>query len=57
VSRKPAPVSSRLEDGISGRKIDADLRDELEYTLLSADIGVATTTVTLNRIRDRVERA
>jgi fused signal recognition particle receptor len=47
---------SALEDAISGRKIDADLLDELEYTLLSADIGVATTTEILDRIRDRVER-
>ena len=43
---------SRLEDVISGRKqIDADLLDELEYTLISADIGVATTNEILDRIR------
>ena len=33
---------SRIEDVVSGRKtIDADLLEELEYTLISADIGVA----------------
>ncbi len=48
---------SRIEDVISGRKqIDADLLDELEYTLISADIGVATTNEILDRIRERVDR-
>ena len=48
---------SRIEDVISGRKeIDADLLDELEYTLISADIGVTTTQEILDRIRERVDR-
>jgi fused signal recognition particle receptor len=48
---------SRLEDVISGRKeIDADLLEELEYTLISADIGVKTTEEILERIRERVDR-
>jgi fused signal recognition particle receptor len=48
---------SRIEDVISGRKqIDADLLEELEYTLISADIGVATTNEILERIRERVDR-
>lgn len=48
---------SRLEDVISGRKeIDADLLDELENTLISADIGVKTTEEILDRIRERVDR-
>lgn len=48
---------SRIEDVISGRKqIDADLLEELEYTLISADIGVATTQDILDRIRERVDR-
>jgi len=48
---------SRIEDVISGRKqIDADLLEELEYTLISADIGVTTTTEILDRIRERVDR-
>jgi fused signal recognition particle receptor len=46
-----------LEDAFQGKKeIDADLLDELEYTLVSADIGVRTTTEILDTIRDRVER-
>ena len=56
VQKTRAGLVSALEDAISGRKIDADLLEELEYTLLSADIGVATTTEILDRIRERVER-
>jgi fused signal recognition particle receptor len=48
---------SRIEEVVSGRKtIDADLLEELEYTLISADIGVTTTQEILDRIRERVER-
>jgi fused signal recognition particle receptor len=48
---------ARIEDVVSGRKvIDADLLDELEYTLISADIGVGTTNEILERIRERVDR-
>src|ERR1700735_3666239 len=48
---------SRIEDVISGKKeIDADLLDELEYTLISADIGIATTNDIIARIKDRAER-
>jgi fused signal recognition particle receptor len=47
----------RLEDAISGRKeIDADLLDELEYALITADIGVRTATEILDQIRMRVDR-
>jgi fused signal recognition particle receptor len=48
---------SRIEDVVSGRKaIDADLLEELESTLISADIGVSTTNEILERIRERVDR-
>jgi fused signal recognition particle receptor len=48
---------SRIEDVVGGRKaIDADLLEELEYTLISADIGVSTTNEILERIRERVDR-
>src|SRR4051812_14761247 len=57
VAKTRAGLVSRLEDTLAGRKeIDADLLDELEYTLISADIGVQTTTEILERIRQRVER-
>ena len=44
VAKTRAGLVTRLEDTLAGRKeIDADLLDELEYTLISADIGVQTT--------------
>src|ERR1700730_5524665 len=48
---------TRLEDALQGKKeIDADLLDELEYTLISADIGVSTVQEILDRIKDRADR-
>src|ERR1700719_197424 len=47
----------RLEDAIAGRKeIDAALLEELEYALITADIGVNTTSEILESIRQRVDR-
>src|ERR1051326_9196810 len=57
VQKTRAGLVSALEDAIQGRKaIDADLLDELEFTLISADMGVRTTEEILDRIRQRVER-
>ena len=57
VEKTRAGLVSRLEDAIAGKKeIDADLLDELEYTLISADIGVRTTSEILERIRQQVDR-
>jgi fused signal recognition particle receptor len=51
-------LMEKLEDAVSGRKeIDADVLDELEYALITADIGSKTTTEILERIRQRVERS
>ena len=57
VQKTRAGLMEKLDDAISGRKeIDADVLDELEYALITADIGAATTTEILERIRQRVER-
>jgi fused signal recognition particle receptor len=57
VQKTRAGLVSALEDAIQGKKeIDADLLEELEATLLAADIGVRTTEEILERIRQRVER-
>src|SRR5581483_4176355 len=57
VQKTRAGLVTRLEDMLEGRKeIDADLLDELEYTLISADIGVKTTEEILENIRQRVSR-
>ncbi len=47
----------RLEEAIAGRKeIDADLLEELEFALITADIGVNTASEILESIRQRVDR-
>lgn len=57
VQKTRAGLVSALEDALQGKKeIDGELLDELEYTLISADIGVRTTDEILSRIRQRVER-
>ena len=57
IQKTRAGLVGKVEDLVSGKKqIDAELLDELEYTLISADIGVATTTEILERIRQRVDR-
>lgn len=57
IQKTRAGLVDRVEDLIAGRKeIDADLLEELEYTLITADIGVATATEILERIRQRVDR-
>jgi fused signal recognition particle receptor len=57
VQKTRAGLVSALEDAFQGRKeIDADLLDELEYTLVSADIGVRTVNEILDTVRQRVER-
>jgi fused signal recognition particle receptor len=57
VQKTRAGLVERLEDVISGKKeIDADLLDELEYTLITADVGVRTSSEILESIRQRVDR-
>jgi len=57
VQKTRAGLVTALEDALQGkREIDADLLDELEATLLSADIGVRTTEEILDRIKERVAR-
>jgi fused signal recognition particle receptor len=57
VQKTRAGLVTALDDAISGKKeINAELLDELEFTLLTADIGIKTTTEILDRIRERVER-
>lgn len=47
----------RIEDVFAGKKeIDAELLEELEYTLITADLGVKTVQDILERIRLQVDR-
>jgi fused signal recognition particle receptor len=57
IQKTRAGLVSKLEDALQGRKeIDADLLDELEYTLITADIGPRTAAEILENIRQRVDR-
>jgi fused signal recognition particle receptor len=50
-------LMEKLEDAVSGRKeIDAGVLEELEYALITADIGAQTTAEILERIRQRLDR-
>jgi fused signal recognition particle receptor len=58
VQKTRAGLVTRLEDMLQGAKqIDADLLDQLEFTLIGSDIGVRTTEEILDRIRERVDRS
>src|ERR1700742_1742006 len=57
IQQTRAGLMEKLEDAISGRKeIDTDVLEELEYALITADIGARTTAEILERIRQRVDR-
>jgi fused signal recognition particle receptor len=57
IQKTRSGLVDRLEDVLSGKKeIDADLLEELEYTLITADIGVRTVEEILERIRMQVDR-
>src|ERR1700686_763164 len=58
IQKTRAGLMEKLEDAVSGRKeIDADVLDELEYALITADIGAKTTAEILERIRQRIDRS
>jgi len=57
VQRTRAGLMEKIEEAVSGRKeIDAEVLEELEYALITADIGAKTTAEILERIRERVAR-
>jgi len=57
IQKTRSGLMDRLEDAVAGRKeIDADLLDELEYALITADIGVNTVSEVLESIRQRADR-
>jgi fused signal recognition particle receptor len=57
IEKTRAGLVNKIEDVVHGKKqIDADLLDELEYALITADVGVRTATEVLETIRQRVDR-
>ncbi len=58
IQKTRSGLVDRLEDVLAGKKeIDADLLEELEYTLITADLGVRTVEDILESIRQRVDRS
>lgn len=58
IQKTRAGLVDRIEDVLSGKKeIDADLLEELEYTLITADLGVRTVDDILETIRQRIDRS
>ncbi len=58
IQKTRAGLVDRIEETLAGRKeIDAALLEELEYALITADIGVRTTGEVLETIRQRVDRS
>src|SRR6202008_2114320 len=57
IQKTRSGLLEKIEDAVSGRKeIDADVLEELEYALITADIGANTTAEILERIRQQVAR-
>jgi fused signal recognition particle receptor len=57
IQKTRSGLVDRIEDVLAGKKeIDADLLDELEYALITADLGVRTVETILEHIRQRVDR-
>jgi fused signal recognition particle receptor len=57
VSRTRDNLSGRIEDVVSvHEQIDRDTLDDLEASLIAADLGTATTREVLDKLRDKVDR-
>src|SRR5271168_3277763 len=57
VTRTRESLSERIEDVVAFRKeIDRETLDDLEGTLISADLGTATTATILAALREKVDR-
>lgn len=60
VTRTRENLSERIDDVVAsipiGREIDRDVLDELEATLIGADLGTTTTKEVLDKLRDKADR-
>lgn len=57
VTRTRESLAERIDEVVSFRKeIDRDTLDDLEATLLAADLGTTTTAEVLGRMREKVDR-
>jgi len=57
VTKTRESLSERIEDIVSiGKEIDRDTLDDLEATLIAADLGTTTTHEILEKLRDKADR-
>ncbi|HYG99629.1 MAG TPA: signal recognition particle-docking protein FtsY [Terriglobales bacterium] len=60
VTRTRENLSERIDDVVSaipiGKEIDREVLDDLEATLIGADLGTTTTREVLDRLRDKADR-
>jgi fused signal recognition particle receptor len=57
VSRTRENLAERIEDVVSiGKEIDRSTLDDLEATLIGADLGIPTTHEVLEKLRDKADR-
>src|SRR5215813_887353 len=57
VTRTRENLSQRIDDVVSiGKEIDRETLDDLEATLISADLGTTTTREVLGKLRDKADR-
>jgi fused signal recognition particle receptor len=57
VTRTRESLSERIEDIVSfGKEIDRETLDDLEATLIGADLGTVTTQEVLEKLRDKADR-
>src|SRR5437867_4077105 len=57
VSRTRENLSERIEEAVAfSKEIDRNTLDDLEATLLGADLGSATTHQVLEKLRERADR-
>src|SRR5215472_12852078 len=57
VTRTRESLAERIEEVVSfGKEIDRNTLDDLEATLISADLGAATTQEVLGKLRDKADR-
>jgi fused signal recognition particle receptor len=57
VSRTRENLTERIEEAVSfGKEIDRNTLDDLEATLIGADLGIATTQEVLGKLREKADR-
>ena len=56
LSKTRQGLADKVEALVTGRKIDEDLFEEMEDLLIQADVGMGTTMVLMDTLRERVRR-